>query len=207
MCNIIFFNTAIHCILALHTYPILTALIEPVCFGEKLKKTDLLLALGAFISILIMMPEFDLSNRTTQGILLGVLSGLFFMTRNLILRKMVKTYSSAHLMFWQSIVIGVMLLPILFTSGEAPYSSDSIFLLLLLGIVFTAVPQTLFASGLNNLSAKTVGILASLLPLYGAIFGYLIHNEQVAARTVIGGCFILSCVVLENARQVRPGAA
>jgi drug/metabolite transporter (DMT)-like permease len=186
------------------TYPIITALIEPICYREPFRKSNLFIALGAFVSILIMMPEFNFTNRTTQGILIGILSGLFFMTRNLLIRQLLKTYSSSNLMFWQSIVIVIMLIPVPFTSSGAPYTSNSILLLFLLGVAFTALPQTLFASGLNNLSAMTVGILASLLPLYGAIFGYLIHNEQVTLRTAIGGCFILACVILENARQAHP---
>lgn len=194
-------SSAAVAILALHTYPVITALIEPVLFREKLKKSDVALAMVAFISVFIMMPELNLSNKTTQGILLGILSGLFFMSRNLMIRKLVKTYTSSTLMFWQTMVTAVVLLPFLFVSDGLPYSNKSILLLLLLGVIFTALPQTLFASGLKNLSAKTVGILASLLPVYGAIFGYLIHDEQVTIRTALGGGLILMCVIFETVKQ------
>ncbi|HKK19216.1 MAG TPA: DMT family transporter [Opitutales bacterium] len=197
-------SSAAVAILALHTYPVVTALIEPVLFREKLKKFDVALALAAFSSVFIMMPELSLSNKTTQGILLGILSGLFFMSRNLMIRKLLRTYTSSTLMFWQTLVTGLVLVPFLFFSGEFPYSQNSILLLLLLAVVFTALPQTLFASGLKNLSAKTVGILASLLPVYGAIFGYLIHDERVEPRTALGGALILSCVIIETVRQASP---
>ncbi len=200
-------SSAAVAILALHTYPVITALIEPVLFGEPLRKTDLAVAMVAFTGLFIMMPAFDLSNRVTQGILIGIVSGLFFMTRNLMLRKLLRTYSSSHLMFWQSLVSGFVLIPILLTSGEAPYTMDSILLIALLGVVFTAIPQTLFASGLKNLSAKTVGIMACLLPLYGAFFGYWVHNEQITLRTMLGGSFILACVVYETASQTAPNKA
>ena len=196
-------SSAAVAILALHTYPIVTALIEPILFREKLRKSDIVLAVATFASVFIMMPELDLSNRTTQGILLGIVSGLFFMTRNLIIRKVIRTYSSSTLMFWQSLVIGVVLIPVLFLSREVEYTSQSILLLLLLGTAFTALPQTLFASGLNNLSAKTVGILASFLPVYGAIFGYLVHKETISARTAVGGSLILICVIYETAKHAK----
>lgn len=194
-------SSAAVAILALHTYPIFTALIEPLIVGARLKKTDLALAVGAFISILIMMPEINLSNRTTQGILIGILSGLFFMTRNLMIRRLVQTYPSSTLMYWQIVVTGIVLIPALFTGERPTYSGQTFLMLFLLGSFFTALPQTLYASGLKHLSARTVGILASLLPLYGAIFGYFIHSEQLSLRTAIGGGFILFCVVFENARQ------
>ena len=37
-------STAAVAILSLHTYPVLTALIEPFLFGERLRKTDMVLA-------------------------------------------------------------------------------------------------------------------------------------------------------------------
>jgi drug/metabolite transporter (DMT)-like permease len=74
-------------------------------------------------------------------------------------------------------------------------------LLLLLGVVFTAIPQTLFAASFKNLSAKTVGIIATLLPFYGALFGYFIHDEKVTLRTAMGGLVILACVFFEIIRS------
>lgn len=70
--------------------------------------------------------------------------------------------------------------------------------------VFIWGGTAIFASGLKNLSAKTVGILASLLPVYGGIFGYLIHDERVALRTVLGGGLLLMCVIFETVKQASP---
>jgi drug/metabolite transporter (DMT)-like permease len=198
-------STAAVAILSMHTYPVFTALLEPFLFGEKLKKADLLLAAAVFSGVIIMTPEISLSNETTQGILLGIVAGLFFMARNLMTRKYVKEYSSSALMFWQVLVTGVLLLPVLFLSGETEieHLPSTIWLFILLGTVFTALPHALFSASFKHLSAKTAGILATLLPLYGAIFGYLIHKETVAPRTAIGGLLVLVCIVLETLRTVK----
>lgn len=197
-------STAAVAILALHTYPVLTALIEPLVFREKFRKSDMLLALAVFAGVLIMTPEGALSNKTTQGVLLGILSGVFFAARNLMTRKYVQEYSGSALMFWQSLVTGLLLIPALFLSADVTYPPKTIGLLALLGVVFTALPQTLFSESFKHLSAKTVGILATLLPFYGALFGYLIHNETVAPRTAMGGLVILCCIVIETAMNVSP---
>ncbi|PXA03939.1 EamA family transporter [Coraliomargarita sinensis] len=198
-------STAAVAILSLHTYPVVTAMIEPLLFREKFKKADVLLAVAVFSGVVIMMPEINLSNTTTQGILLGIVSGLLFMSRNLMIRKMVQTYSSSTLMFWQTLVTGAVLAPFLFVFDGSSYTTESVILLLLLGTVFTAVPQTLFSSGLKNLSAKTVGILATLLPFYAATFGFLIHDERVTTRTVVGGVLILIGVVYETIKHSTDG--
>ena len=189
-------------ILSLHTYPVFTALIEPRVFGGRLRKSDICLAVIVFGGILIMTPGMSLSNTTTQGIALGVVSGLFFMTRNLITRKYVQQYSSSVFMFWQMLITGMVLLPWLLAGGvDCPPRTAG--LLVLLGVVFTAIPQTLFAASFRNLSAKTVSIIATLLPFYGALLGYLIYGETVTLRTAIGGLVILACVLFETIRSAR----
>lgn len=196
-------SSAAVAILALHTYPVFTALIEPFIFRGAFKKTDLLVALGVFIGVLIMMPEISFSNATTQGVLLGVLSGILFMGRNLITRKFAQDYSSATLMLWQSGVAGLVLVPVIFMASKPSYSPQSLILLGILGVFFTALPHTLFSASFQNLSAKTVGVLATLLPFYGAVFGYLIYDEQVTPRIALGGMLVFVCIIYETLRSVK----
>ncbi len=195
-------STAAVVILAFHTYPVFTALVEPLAFGERLKRVDLALALGVLAGVLILIPEISLANVTTQGIILGIVSGLFFMARNLMTRRLVREYSGSALMFWQALVTGVLLVPVILLPGSSEYPPQTVGLLLLLGVVFTALPQSLFSASMKNLSARTVGILATLQPFYVAILGYLIHDETVTPRTVAGGLVILVCIVFETARNV-----
>ncbi|NLZ05041.1 MAG: DMT family transporter [Phycisphaerae bacterium] len=195
-------STAAVAILSLHTYPVITAIIEPFLFSERLRKSDVLLAVVVFIGIVIMTPAMSLSDATTRGIVLGVISGLFFMVRNLLTRKYVHQYTSSVLMFWQMLVTGLVLLPWLFID-RAAWTPATGGLLLLLGVVFTAVPHTLFSASFKHLSAKTVGIIATLLPFYAAFFGYLIHDETLSLRTVVGGSIILAAIAFETVRSVR----
>ena len=148
-----------------------------------------------------MIPQLSLANTTTQGIALGVLSGLFFMVRNLMTRRYVRKYPGSTLMFWQVLVTGVLLVPVLLLGSRGEYPPQTVGLLLLLGVVFTAVPQSLFSASMKNLSAKTVGILATLQPFYVAVLGYFIHDEIVTPRTVAGELVILTCIVFETARH------
>lgn len=195
-------STAAVAIVSLHTYPVFTALIEPFLFGEKLKRRDIVMGLAVFAAVVIMTPQISLANETTRGVLLGIASGLFFMVRNLMTRKYVQQYSSSALMFWQILVAGVVLLPVLFFADGVSFTPPTLGLLLLLAIVFTILPHTLFTASFKNLTAKTASVLATLLPFYGALFGYLIHGETVSLRTAIGGMLILACVVFEMVQSV-----
>lgn len=194
-------STAAVAILALHTYPVFTTLLEPFLFGEKLRGVDVAIAVAVFVGILVMMPELSLANATTQGVVLGIVSGLFFMARNLMTRKYVQRYSSSTLMFWQTLVIGIALLPTMLVAPGQTYSTLNLTLVVVLGLLFTALPHTLFTASFRNLSAKTASILAALLPFYGAVLGYFIHKETVTPRTMIGGAIILGSVIYETVRN------
>ena len=196
-------SSAAVAILALHTYPVFTALIEPFLFREKLRRADVALALGVLAGVVVMTPEINLSNNVTRGIALGIVSGLFFMARNLMTRKYVRHYASSTLMFWQVLVTGLVLLPFILRPGLGAYTPRITGMLVLLGVVFSAVPHTLYSASFTHLSAKTVGVLATLLPFYGAFFGYWIHNETLSPRTAIGGLIILVCIVIETVKSAR----
>jgi len=187
--------------LSLSTYPVFTTFVEPLVFREKLRKVDITLVVAVFAGILIMIPQISLSNTTTQAILLGIGSGLLFMARNLVTRKHVQEYSSSLLVFWQMLVAGVLLMPLVFLSEKAVYSPQTVGLLVLFGTVFTALPQTLFSASFKNLSVTTVSIITTLQVFYGALLGYLIHGETVTLRTVFGGLLILTCVIIETIRR------
>ncbi|MBN2584251.1 MAG: DMT family transporter [Planctomycetes bacterium] len=196
-------SSAAVAILSLQTYVVTTALVEPFVFGERLHKIDVAVAVVVFTGVAIMVPQFKLTNTTTQGILLGIVSGMFFMVRNLITRKYVKQYSSSTLMFWQVLVTFVLLMPLVLRSPEGVFVPKTVGLLVLLGAVFTALPHTLHSESFKHLSGKTVGILGTLLPFYGAVAGYFVHGETVTPRTVVGGMLILACIIFETVRSVR----
>jgi drug/metabolite transporter (DMT)-like permease len=188
-------------IIALHTYPILTILLEPLFFRERLHGVDLMCGLAVMAGIVILVPEFRLDSTVTQGVLLGVLSAVFFALRNILTRVYVRRYSSSTLMFYQVLVIAIMMVP--YGIARPPtLDARSVGLLALLGALFTALPQTLFTSGHAHLKAKTVSIIATMLPVYGAITAFLLLGEVPSWRTVLGGVIVVGAVVVETLRSV-----
>ena len=100
-------------------------------------------------------------------------------------------------MLYQTLVASLMLclfieVPIV----EVSYSNW--LLILLVGVVFTALPHALFASSLQNLSAKTAGLISCLQPLYGGVLAYMLLHEQVSLLTFIGGGLVISAAFFET---------
>lgn len=195
-------------ILALHTYPVITAVVEPLVFRERLRGVDILVALVVLGGVAILVPEFSLASGTTRGVLWGVVSAMFFTVRNLVSRALIRRYSGLQQMFYQVIVCAVVLAPWILSQGE-PVSGAGVWQLVLLGVVFTALPHTLFTNSLQHLSVKTVSVISTLLPIYGAVTAALFLGERPAVRTYVGGAIILGAVFFETWQvvRVRPAVA
>ena len=55
--------------LTFSTFPLFVTFLEPYFFREKLKAGAVLEALGMLLGVFILVPEFEIGNRMTQGIL------------------------------------------------------------------------------------------------------------------------------------------
>jgi drug/metabolite transporter (DMT)-like permease len=189
-------------VLSLHVYPVMTALAEPVFFKERFHPIDLVMAVAVLAGIGIIVPEFSLSSQTTQGIFWGILSAVFWTARNLLSRQLVRTYSGLKVMAYQLGVCVLIPLPWVAWSGQ-PISPQAWGQLALLGVVFTALPHTLFTNSLQHLNTRTVSVMATLLPIYGAALAALVLNEIPAPRTLLGGAIVIAVVFYETWRTVR----
>ncbi len=189
-------------ILSLHTYPVMTALAEPLLFKERLHPLDVVLAVMVLVGVAVLVPDFSLASDVTRGVLFGVVSAACFAGRNLLTRGVVKRHGGTKVTFYQLAASATALLPVALLFGE-PLNVRSSGQLLLLGVFFTALPHTLYTRSLQHLKARSVGIIATLLPIYGAISAALLLGEIPAVRTLVGGGVILAAVSLETWRVMR----
>lgn len=184
-------------VIALYTFPVITVFLEPLFHGEKPHSKDIVSALTVLFGIYLLVPEFSFNNQTTQGILWGVLSALFFSLRNIVQGHYFKSYTARHSLFYQTLVTFIVLLP--FSYQTIPDVSHVQWQqLLVLGIFFTALPHTLFAFSLLNLKAKTVSLIACVQVVYATIFAALLLNEWPQLTTVIGGFIVVLAAMYES---------
>ncbi len=184
-------------IIAFFTYPVLTVFLEPLFYKTKPKAKDMVSALLVTLGIYLLVPEANLGNDITLGIITGVISALFFALRNILHKKKFSQYSGPHTMLYQTLVACLMFC--LFVEVPPTQVSHSDWLLILLvAIVFTAVPHSLFAASLQKLSATTAGLIACLQPLYGCIFAVILLNERPEPLTLLGGALVISTAFFET---------
>jgi drug/metabolite transporter (DMT)-like permease len=177
-------------LLSYSTFPVFTTFIEPLIFREKLLRRNVILAFVTLFGVALIIPKFELANNITQGVIWGTISGFTFAILSILNRKLVKKYSGLIIAFYQDGIASLALLPFFFLVSPQ-FQVRDILLLILLGVLLTALSHTLFIRGLATIKAQLASIIASLEPVYGVLFAFLFLHEIPALRTLIGGGFIL----------------
>ena len=186
--------------LSLYTFPVITSLLEPFFMKTKLNPMHLVLGLIVLVGLYILTPDFSLENSMMQGVLFGLISALCYAIRIVILKKQVTNYHGSMLMLYQTFVISIVLLPVLFFMDLSGFSSQFPFLLLL-ALLTTAIGHSLMVHSLKFFTASAATIISSVQPIFGIVLAFLFLGETPNLNTYIGGALILSTVVIESIRS------
>jgi drug/metabolite transporter (DMT)-like permease len=191
------------------SFPLFVTFMEPVFFKEPLKKRDIATAITVFAGILLVIPDMDFSNNVTLGGFYGVLSGLSFAVLALVNRKNVMVSDPIAVAFYQNLFAALFLiLPVLVLPGLAikprPPDLSDLPLLILLGVVFTAMAHTFFIQSLTKIRAQTASVIAGLEPVYGIVFAFFLLNEVPEVRTLAGGLVIIGATIAAGVYSRRP---
>ncbi|MDU7708988.1 MAG: DMT family transporter, partial [Clostridium sp.] len=132
--------------LTFSTFPLFVTFLEPVLFREKIRLSSVVSAVIMLCGVLFIVPEFQLGNTMTQGVVWGMTGSLSYAVLSLMNRKFMEKYTSSLTAFYEQATAGIVLLPSVFLLKPAVNGKD-ILVLLLLGVVFTAVAHTMYIDG------------------------------------------------------------
>ncbi|MDC1379798.1 DMT family transporter [Algibacter sp.] len=186
--------------LSLFTFPVITALLEPLFTKTKLNPIHILLALMVLLGIYILAPDLNFENTYIKGILIGVFSALCYALRNLILKRHIHKYDGTVLMMQQVLIVSIFLLPVMFKRDISNIQSQLPYLIIL-GLVTTAIGHSLFINSLKHFSVSTASIIGSAQPIFGIIIAFIFLKEVPTLNTFLGGSLIIATVVIESVRS------
>jgi drug/metabolite transporter (DMT)-like permease len=185
----------------LYTYPVFTVFFEALLHRRRVSLLDLSLAALVITGVVIISPIDGEQIAVLHGIGWGLVSAVTFALRNVLQRKICGHLPPVQAVAYQSLGGSLLMLP--FFSAPALFQDGATLLyLLLLGVVFTALPHTLLATALRYLSAKTVSFIGCLQPLLGTLIALAVIGEHPPLNVVIGGFVIVSAAMLETMRSV-----
>ena len=188
--------------LSLFTFPVITAFLEPLFSKVKFDPMHIVLGIMVLLGIYVLAPEFNLESSQLKGIILGLLSAVCYAIRTLMLKQHVSVYNGSMLMFYQVLILTVVLIPVLLLMDTSAIRTEFPFVILL-ALLTTAIGHTMFINSLNYFKVSTASIIGSSQPIFGIIIAFIFLKEIPAFNTFLGGGIILLTVVIESIRSKK----
>lgn len=180
-----------------------TAVFNPLINRVPFKISELLLSMLTLAGI-AMIFHFDSSYQL--GIMLGGISSAFAALYTIYNERLVNTYDSRQINFYQmtfgTIGLGAVLPVYLcfFPAQSLLPNMTDVFYLLFLAAFCTVTLYILFAESLKRLSAFTVNLSFNLEPVYAIILAFIFFNEgkEVNLAFYAGLSFVMLSVILQS---------
>lgn len=194
-------------LVALFTFPIIVSLVEPLVFGTRHLPRQLGSAvLGALGVGLVGWQGSEAAELefSLLSIALGLLSGALFAVRGILNRLFVTQTGAATIMAFQTTVVAVLLSPALFVMEAEQWQFGPVGLVLLLGLVFTALTHSLSVWALRGISFATASIVGSLQVVSGIFVATVFLGEMLRWPIAVGAALVVSAVLVESLSARRP---
>lgn len=181
--------------LLFYTNPAMILVGSAIVFKEKIttkKLISLCLALaGAFA---IIGGEFDAD---MKGILLSIGAALFYSVYILISSRVVKpgmgTQSSAFIMLGTCIVYAIVTV---FAGFEPPTQTNGAIAVVLIALVSTVGAFWTFFAGMEKTGPTVASLVSTLEPVITVAASVVILSEAVTMNLVVGGCLVVSSLIV-----------
>jgi drug/metabolite transporter (DMT)-like permease len=174
------------------TFPIFISFLEPAFFREKIKTRTIIcsvIMLGGILILASNNTDEGSANRN-MGIIVGLVSSLTYAALSLLNRSFSQKYRSETIVFYEQAIATIVIFPFMFIVRPVIAAND-IFLLAILGIVFTALAHGLFVKGLRYMKAGTAGIISGLEAVYAIILASVLLREIPALNELAGGLVVI----------------
>jgi len=190
--------------LSLFTYPVITAILEPILLGTSFQKRHILLGGLTLVGIYFLAPSFDFENSYVKAIGYGTLSSFTYSLRNILMKKSIPHHNGLKLMLYQTVVITLLLIPFGVDHGMGNVL-DQWWAILLLALLTTVIGHTLFLMSFRKFSVTTASIMSCIQPIYGIVLAMIFLSEFPEWRTWIGGGLIVFAVLIESTSSTKNG--
>jgi len=195
--------------------PALVILAAPVFLKTRLTVSKLGFALLALFGMVLISGILENGSLGSDGygIVCGVLAAVFY-TGLVLFNKKLKSIGAYDMTFVQLLIGGlIVLVYTLFTIdyGSLQFDLVSVVLVVILGVVQTAIAFLLYFGSLAYLDASTAVIYGYVEPVIGIFLSIVILHEDlgpvgwIGAALILGSTFMSEILERRKARSVQNG--
>jgi drug/metabolite transporter (DMT)-like permease len=192
----------------LYLFPAFVTLVSTRWFGEALTRRKLLaLALCLLGTFVVVAPWRD-GEFSPLGVLLGVVSAATYAYYAAFSRPLLQHYHFTTVLFYTLGIgcLGLLPLQVFATPAGSPPAFvglpalpdpwTTLRIALILGVLITLLPLSLYTVALGRLPAGNVAIAATIEPALTIIFAALILGQYLAAVQLLGAALVVAGVIV-----------
>ncbi|WFA07972.1 DMT family transporter [Tissierella sp. Yu-01] len=190
------YTTVSNATLTYYFEPAIVMLLSPFLLKEKLsirKFISIVVAVAGLFMIVNTDSSVVGSYNHPLGLTYGLIAAILYATV-ILTNKFFKNLSGLEATLIQLVVSVIVLVPyVLFV--ERPtldiFKAEFIPYILILGILYTAIPYLLYFTGMQNLKGQTIAMLSYIDPVSAVIISAVVFKESLTLLQVAGGMLIL----------------
>jgi drug/metabolite transporter (DMT)-like permease len=186
------------------SFPLFVLVLERVMLGWRHGRVEAITALLVVAGLVVLVPRFSWHDRVVQGLAFGIVSAVTFAALAVRNRRYAATHRAGTLALWQNAIAALVLLPVVAASTESVAAIDArdVALIVVLGVMCTALAHTLFIASLARVTAHTASVVAALEPVYGILLAAWLLGEVPTLRTLAGAALIVGAAIVASRRAI-----
>ncbi|MGC8850176.1 MAG: DMT family transporter, partial [Candidatus Bathyarchaeia archaeon] len=130
------------------------------------------------------------ASRSITGVILGLSAGLAYALFVIFSKRMLERIPSLTVSFYSYLLAAVWITPLVIGLDFA-LPGNAWILILVLGVLNTALAVSVYLHGLKRVKAQDAAVLAYLEPASASAFGYVFLGETVNPTAILGGALII----------------
>jgi len=182
--------------------PVFVALLAPFVLRTRRQAIDMVavaVAVGG-MALLVLPGLASADGRTSiPGIIFGLLAGLMFATAMMLIKSMgreVRGSTFALFFCFGSVVLLTPLAVWQTVVGHYQLTWTDTWIVLVSGLIYTALCFSLFTDGIRYVRVEHAGILGYIEPVTSPLWAFLLIGEKPPWTTFAGGALIIAAGVL-----------
>ncbi|MFZ4522542.1 MAG: DMT family transporter [Bacteroidales bacterium] len=186
------------------TIPLFSPVIGYITFRERLTPINFLGIVVSFAGVIMMLITPDLSmSADIKGVIFLFCAVFAALLYTVSLRKLTMKYSAIMLVANQNLIGIFLFLPFfLFFEAKAamavPVTKEIVTSMLLLAILASSVSFVFFAHSVKLLGISKSNIFSNLIPVFTAIFSFMLLAEQFTFQKIAGIALVIGGVYLSE---------
>ncbi len=183
------------------SFPVFSLILEKIYNKNRVYLLELLSIIICIAGLLVISADIRAGEIKFVVFIWGIYSGFSFALLGMLNKHLIQKQNVININLIQYLIAFIFLVPYLLLKVDISISLFDISLMLLLGVVFTAMSHSLFIYSLKRISMFNAALTACLEPVYGSIAAIILLAEKMNLMILIGGILIIISSFIINQRH------